>query len=393
MIDIKDKVNCCGCSACEQVCPIHCIRLCSDDEGFLYPVTDKNVCIECGLCVQVCPILNAKDEVSSLLETYAAYNKNEDQRLSSSSGGVFSLLAEQILKKNGIVFGAAFSEDFRSVKHTVCESTDGIVELRGSKYLQSDKQASYAMVHEALQDDTLVLFSGTPCEIEGLKSYLRKPYKNLICVDIICHGVPSPILWSKYVSFREKEAGASVLNVSFRHKYYGWKKFSVLFEFLNGTEYLSPLNKDPYMQMFLQDLCLRPSCYDCRFKKKNRESDITLADFWGCDRVVPDMDDDKGLSLIILHSERGKRLLDSIRGDLEIKPVGFEAATIYNSAMSLSVKKPESRDAFMKEMTLLEILALAERYLRKPSFKDKVISLMKSIFPHRLQVKIKKMIY
>lgn len=393
MIRIFDKVDCCGCSACEQSCPVHCIDLCQDDEGFRYPVIDINLCIECGKCLQVCPILNNSKESSGLSKAYAALNKNEEQRLASSSGGVFTILAEQVLDENGFVFGAAFTEDSRSVRHISCDSTIGLGMLRGSKYLQSDKQGSYREVREELSNGRLVLFSGTPCEIEGLKRYLGKPYANLICIDIICHGVPSPKLWEKYVCYRENEAGASTLKTFFRHKHYGWKKYSVLFEFSNNTEYLGPLNKDLYMKMFLQNLCLRPSCYECNFKKMNRESDITLADFWGGQNIVPEMDDDKGLSLLIVHSNAGESLLNRVQDKLLMKAVDLDVALEGNSMMTKSVDKPVSRDMFMRELDDLEIPALADKYLRKYSFGEKVFRLIKRTILRNVKTLLRKTKY
>jgi len=392
MIAINNKADCCGCSACEQVCPVKCISMESDSEGFLYPKTDEKACTGCGLCKKVCPILNSASVSSSLQKAHAAYNKNEEQRLASSSGGIFSLLAKQAIMESGLVFGAAFSNDFRKVEHISCKTLEELEKLRGSKYLQSDKQDSYKQAEHALNDGKLVLYSGTPCEIEGLKKYLREPHENLLTLDLICHGVPSPKLWSKYAVFREHEAGASISKAFFRNKYYGWRKYSLLLEFSDKTKRLEPLNKDPYMQMFLQDFCLRPSCYDCKFKKKQRESDITLADFWGSSGIVPEMDDDKGLSLVIVHSKKGESFFNRIQKNIKSKPVDFETAIKCNPPMILSAKKPLQREDFIKEMDILEIPELAKKYLKRPSLKSIAAGFAARMLPRRLKSTLKKLL-
>lgn len=390
MIRIFDKKECCGCTACGQVCPIKCIVMISDSEGFLYPKVDQSLCIHCGLCERVCPIISAQRENDNVSPySYAAWNKNDQIRRTSSSGGVFSALAEYILKNRGFVVGAAFRSDFRTVEHHICSSVEELDKLQGSKYLQSEKGDVYVKIKKYLEKASMVLFSGTPCEIEGLRSFLRKPYENLICIDFICHGVPSPKLWNKYVQYREKEAGASTVKTYFRHKAYGWKKFSVAFHFSNKTEYLMPKGKDLYMQMFLQDLCLRPSCYDCQFKKKHRVSDLSLADFWGSENVLPKLDDDKGISLVIVHSEKGSELLESVKDHLEMIAVDLDEALKGNQAMSVSAKVPETREAFMASIDQITIPELARKYLRKPSVLRRLKGLMKPYIPKRLIQMIK----
>lgn len=208
-IDLEEWSTCCGCSACAQACPKGCITMQADGEGFLYPVIDENTCIACGACEHVCPIKNTSPEPTGEPDAYAAYSKNTEQRLESSSGGVFSLLAEEILQNSGVVFGAAMSEDCRKAQHIAVERQEDLWKLRGSKYLQSEIGSTYRQAENALKQGRRVLFSGTPCEIEGLHRYLRREYENLLCVDLICHGVPSAKLWEKYVSYRENCAGAA----------------------------------------------------------------------------------------------------------------------------------------------------------------------------------------
>ena len=321
----------------------------SDYEGFVYPNVNNEKCIDCHLCEKVCPALNIKPEDNSKPEAYAAYNKNEDIRIASSSGGIFSLIAEHILNDDGVVFGAAFDKAF-AVEHVCVDRIEDIAKLRGSKYLQSRIGETYREAKEYLESGKKVLFTGTPCQIEGLLSYLGKDYDNLYTQDIICHGVPSPMVWDKYVDYREKRSASKTQRTFFRHKNYGWKMFSVLFQFENNTEYVETLDKDIYMKSFLKNLCLRPSCYSCQFMKFHRNADITLADFWGIDQVCPELDDDKGTSLVFVHSKKGEELFNAINSSIVYSEVNAEEAIQYNSCMIKSVAEPEGRKAFMKEI-------------------------------------------
>lgn len=381
MIALKEKQQCCGCGACAQACPKNCIVMQSDDEGFLYPQIDQTVCIQCGLCEKVCPMLQSPaEDTSSQPKAYAAYNMDETIRLQSSSGGVFTLLALQTLQNGGGVFGATLSADCKSVHHTMVSSEVDLAKLRSSKYLQSEIGVCYKQTQAFLREGKPVLFSGTPCEIEGLKAFLRKDYDNLTCVDLVCHGAPSPKLWKQYVEYREKQNGQMVKEACFRYKENGWREYSVKLCFENNAEYIRKYNKDPFMQMFLQDLCLRPSCYSCPFKKKNRVSDITLADFWGSGRVCPDMDDDKGLSLVIVHSSKGEKLLQKVKDKMKVLEVPLESALQGNPSMTHSCTKPAKRDEFMQNMLTMSILQLGKRYLRKQNVFAKTKRLIKKLF-------------
>ncbi len=277
---------------------------------------------------------------------YAAINKEELIRFASSSGGIFTLLAVQVIKSGGIVFGAVFSDDCKSVFHMAVETIEGLKKLRGSKYVQSRIGDTYRQAAMYLDTGRLVLFSGTPCQIAGLYAYLKHDYKNLITQDLICHGVPSPLVWEKYVELREKKAASKTKSVSFRYKKHGWNSFSMRFIFNNGAEYVKHHNEDRYMRGFLANLYLRPSCYNCAFKGFPRQSDITLADFWGIQYIIPDMDDDKGTSLVIVNSDKGKSLFKQIQTYLIFRPVNWEQAIVYNSAAIKSAQFSKQRDTF-----------------------------------------------
>lgn len=363
MIKIRKKHYCCGCQACLQACPKGCIAMKADEEGFLYPVVDVTSCVQCGLCEKVCPVLHSTDNTQQTPKAYAAYNLNEEVRLVSSSGGIFTLLAEHVLEQSGIIYGAAMV-DFR-IKHIRVPDVEGLALLRGSKYVQSDIGKTYIQAKTDLEKGRMVLFTGTPCQIEGLRSFLRKDYENLITMDIICHGVPSPMVWEKYVALREKTAGAPASRIFFRHKKYGWKTFEVLFEFSNKTSYDCRFFDDSFMQAFLQDLCLRPSCYACKFKKIHRVSDITVADFWGIESICPEMNDDKGTSLVVIHSARGSTIFDTLRNGLCYKEVDLHQALRSNTAMYRSAKKPKLRDAFMNDIMQEPFDVAVHKFVRK----------------------------
>lgn len=372
MINIEKKVSCCGCATCAQACPKHCIEMREDMEGFLYPHVKVDKCINCGICEKLCPVSNKEQKLKDELQAFAAYNLDEVERMQSSSGGIFSLLAKQVLLAKGVVFGAAMSEDCYSVHHIKVESLDDLHRLRGSKYLQSDTGTTYVQAQQELEKDRMVLYSGTPCQIGGLKAYLRKEYDNLICIDVICHGTPSPKLWKKYVRYRENCAGAAVQQTFFRHKKYGWKMFAVLFEFTNSTTYKQILFKDLFIQMFLQNICLRPSCYSCAFKATQDKADISLADLWGAEAICPELDDDKGLSLVLIHSAKGRKVYNSIKNDVVSKQVEIGRIILSNRAITESCAKPDIRDSFMEDMDNLTIDQLGKKYLKAPSLYARV---------------------
>ena len=348
MIKITKKQDCSGCHACVNVCPVNCINMIDDKEGFLYPKINITKCINCGLCEKVCPIINKKERVNDIV-AYACINNNEDIRNESSSGGIFTLLAESVINNGGVVFGAAFDKELNLV-HSYTDNIEGISEFRGSKYLQSKIGTTYRQAKEFLEKGTEVLFSGTSCQISGLLSYLEKDYDNLICVDIICHGVPSPKVFKMYRSELEKKYGATTQRIAFRRKDYGWKLFSVSLLFNNDTEYIKDLTKDIYMRGFLQNLYLRPSCYDCKSKTLNRLSDITIADFWGIENIVPELDDDKGTSLVLVNSDKGEKIFQKLQDKMIIKQVDCDEAIKYNSAAIKSVNMNPKRDKFFRDL-------------------------------------------
>lgn len=359
MINISSKEQCCGCSACVQRCPKSCIYLHEDDEGFLYPQVDKANCVNCNLCEKVCPIL-CQGEQRIPLSVYAAKNKNERIRVQSSSGGIFTLLAEKIIQESGVVFGAGFDDNWEVV-HSCTKTLTGLSVFRGSKYVQSKIGNTYKQVEDVLLSGRVVLFSGTPCQIKGLKLFLHKEYDNLLTVDFICHGVPSPKVWRMYLqelvfseSFIPSFKRPKISDINFRDKITGWKNFS----FSVGYSYLSvdgkrkfdlisqPFSNNTYMKAFLSDLILRPSCYKCFSKQGRSNSDITIADYWGIQNIMPEMDDDKGTSLVFLNSIKGENSFPFSL--MEYKKAEYEEAVQYNRGIKEDTLIPSKRAIFFK---------------------------------------------
>lgn len=319
MISVSDKGGCCGCGACAQTCPRDCITMVPDSEGFLYPQVNADSCVRCGACLHACPMGDPLPEAPQTVPGYAAQNTDEPQRLASSSGGIFAALAQWTLRNQGVVFGAAFDADF-SVKHRMIQTPSDLEALRGSKYVQSQTGTTFREVKAQLESGHIVLYSGVACQIAGLRKYLKKDYDGLYLVDVLCHGVPSPGLWQSYLRYQEKTQGAAVQSVNFRGKTFGWKQFSMEQTFENGKSYCAAHGEDPYVTLFLEDISLRPSCHSCPFKGFPRCSDLTLGDAWGISDTMPEMDDDKGTSLILVNSEKGARLLSQIQSQLNCKP-------------------------------------------------------------------------
>lgn len=350
MIEIKDKKECCGCSACVQICPKQCIHMEGDAEGFMYPVVDTAVCVACGLCERVCPMLHAVADPKKPLKVFAAKNMDETVRKASSSGAVFTPLAERIIRQEGVVFGARFDKDW-NVEHAYTENPAGLAAFRGSKYLQSRMGCSYIQVKEMLRNGKQVLFSGTPCQIAALNRFLGREYQNLVTVEVLCHGVPSSKVWQRYLADRKKENHCQeITGINFRNKKTGWQNYSITIEFENGRVYEMRRKKDPYFRGFLRNLCLRPSCYDCKCKNGRSGSDLTIADYWNIRNVRPDYDDDRGVSSVLVNTEKGLLLWQAISGKLDFIETDYDDCIQVNKGFSEHVPVPSKRQKFLKKM-------------------------------------------
>lgn len=297
----------------------------------------------------------------STIAVYAVYAKDETLRMASSSGAVFSLLAEQVLLGNGVVYGVAMSSDCRSAEFVRVDALEDLFRLRGSKYLQAKMGSTYNQVRTDLESGINVLFSGVGCQINGLKAFLGRDFDNLFCVDVICHGVPSPALWRKYVEYMEKQNESRLVSVNFRCKDDGWQDFGMKEVDKDKKEMYVSKDIDPFMQMFLRNYCLRPSCYKCAAKKVKR-SDVTIADFWGIERAAPDMDDGRGTSLVLIRTERGAGMFEHIEGRLIYREVSYEDGVRGNPTEYRSVRRPRERDVFFEDMNTLEFHILQDKY-------------------------------
>ena len=376
MIKIENKENCCGCWACANICPKDAITMVEDEKGFKYPKIDKEKCINCGLCEKVCPIINNKN-VKREVKAYACFNKNLEIRIYSSSGGIFSLIANYILDLNGVVFGAQFDKEF-NVVHSYIDNKKDLYKFQCSKYVQSEIGDTYRKAKELLDNDKYVLFTGTPCQIEGLYKFLRKDYDKLYTQDFICHGVPSPRVWRKYLKETNNKYKEQPKEISFRSKDNSWQDFELKILYKNNV-YRNTQGKDTYLRAFLNDICLRDSCYKCNFKKKNRVSDITLADFWGIDNIDKSMNDDKGTSLVVVNSDKGKELFEKLKDNMEYKEVNLDDAIKYNMNMITSVKMNKNREKFFNELDETDLDSLVKKYIKKRSIVRRVLGKAKRI--------------
>lgn len=370
-IEIKEKKDCCGCAACFNVCPQNCISMRQDTEGFTYPVIDTDKCINCGLCSQVCPVKNAKPSIEGSPDAYACINLDENMRLKSSSGGMFILFARKILEGKGTVYGAAFNSD-ASVSHIKIDKQEELWKVLGSKYLQSSISSTYKSVKEDLNTGKAVLFSGTPCQCAGLKKYLADDYKNLYLIDFICHGVPSPAVWEEYLKALELKTGHMRDNKkvpSFRDKTKGWIHYMVKIPFQNTNPYHQKFGNDLYMKTFLKNISLRPSCYDCKFKPSTDISDITLGDFWGIKKCLPEMFDGKGTSAVLANSFKGKKILEEVAEQIRSKQVTYSLIARHNSSLNHSAQVPAMRKSFFEGFHKDNILELMQKCTKESFIK------------------------
>lgn len=327
-IQLVETKRCTGCSACSSVCPTGSVTMREDKEGFLQPQIEKSSCIMCHKCEQTCPILN-KNITRCVFETkaYAAFNKDSTVRLKSSSGGIFYALAKWIIDNKGVVFGARFDEKW-DVVHSYAETIEEVIPLMGSKYVQSRIGDAYKQVKSYIDNDRWVLFSGTPCQIAGLISFLKHDYNKLVLVDLACHGVPSPGVWRSYLK-GVKNSGL-ITSINFRDKTNGWIGYGISIKRDNEIVDLESHEENVFLRGFLKDVYLRNSCYDCKYRSFHRDSDITLADYWGVKEVFPEMFDNKGTSIVLIHSEKGSRVLSEIEQDLILAEQNIKDAVRYN---------------------------------------------------------------
>lgn len=382
MIVLSHKEACCGCTACLSVCPRQCIRMETDEEGFLYPVTDAEHCTGCGLCEKVCPCLHPGVSQEPM-QCYASIHRKEDIRLESSSGGLFTALAEETIRNGGVVFGARFDKDF-TVIHDYTETFEGLPPFRGSKYVQSDMRNSFRQAEQFLKEGREVLFSGASCQIAGLKAFLRKEYPNLLTLDILCHGVASPAVWAGFLQpykARTAPKPERLTQVTFRDKQNGWKQYELCLRYgeedsrSKKTEIRFARGTNPYMAGYFANLYLRPSCHACPRRGFSAGSDLTLGDCWGIEKRPPQpyCADDKGVSLVMAHTPKGAGRMQQIHASIRYTPIDYRPMESYNPAIRHRPMPHPKREEFFI------------RWRRQEAFGPIVASLTRPTLTKRLE--------
>lgn len=354
MIDIKRKQDCCGCNACGDACPKGSITFQTDIEGFWYPVVNKDTCIDCHLCEKVCPVINVgelkKNDYPQPAHTIAAFNKKMSVRWDSTSGGAFSALAEAMYEQGGYVGGAIYNEDF-SVRNFVSNNPEDLKKLRSSKYLQSRAEGIFKQIQTLLKNGEKVLACGTPCQMAALRSFLRKDYDNLVIVDFICRGVNSPKVYRKYLDSLERKYGGKVVYVKAKNKELGWRNLTRKVVFDNGKAYYGVHMQDDFRRGYHTNVYCRPSCYACQFKGFPRIADITIADYWGIEKVDPNMDNNIGTSMMLLNSNKGIAFFEHVKDKLEWEETKFESILPGNIALTKPIEPAKiDRKSFFEDL-------------------------------------------
>lgn len=379
MIEITEKQNCCGCTACAAICPKDCIKMQEDTEGFLYPVVNTKKCVECGACERACPILNPRPEKVFEQAAYVVQNKNENILRESTAGGAFTAIADYVLRQEGVVFGVELGKDLVA-RHVYIEQETELSRFRNSKYVQSYVgEDTFRNVKSFLDKGRTVCFSGTLCQIEGLKNYLKKEYDNLITVDVVCRAVPSPLIFRKYVEYQEKKLEGSIANVRFRDKYYGYKYSTMnVITDKNQGNYHQGVESEPWLRAFFPNICDRSSCHSCQFRKQYRISDFTIWDCFHVGRFSKELDNDKGATRVLVHTEKGRKFFDEIRDNFLLFQTTPENIVAGAREMKKSVSPNERRQEFFEDASRLNGTHLFQKYF-PDTFRVKVEHFVRSI--------------
>lgn len=376
MENIKDKRKCTGCYACANICPKRCIELKADNQGFKYPEIDKEKCIQCNLCNKVCPVKNIP-EVSKNTQFYAIQNRNDNIRKLSTSGGVFYSLAKHMIDTKNYVCGVGFDENGRVV-HKIINNLNDLPDLLGSKYVQSDLKEIFKQIRQILKEGKKVLFVGTPCQVAGLQNFIGNELKqNLLLVDLVCYGVPSPKVYESWKKQIEKKYKKKVDRVFFRDKSFGFAAPNVKISFEDGKTKEQTMLIKSYMKLFMNNLSIRPSCTDCKFKGVNRTSDITLGDCWSIGKFEKKMDDNNGTTTVLIHTNKGKNAINDINLDIKIIEINEKEAIKYDGKKILhSAPYNNNKEQYFKAMNEFGYMYAQNKYA-KDTLKEVLITILK----------------
>lgn len=385
MIKISEdnKEKCCGCSSCKNICPVNAIEMKPDNEGFLYPFINEDKCIKCNLCETVCPMINKKENHEKIDIAFAIRAKNDEILKTSTSGGFFTPLAEEILKNDGVVIGVGYKNNFE-IEHIIvtAKNKNDIKQMRGSKYVQSNLGDIFSKTKELLDAHKKVLFSGTPCQINGLINFLKKDYINLITVDLICHGVPSPKLWNEYIKYQQKKHNSKIKEISFRNKTYGYHSGTMKITFNNGEKYYGSARVDYMLKSFFSEISSRPTCYKCNFKDLNHISDFTIFDCWHIKELTDKKisDDDRGFTNLFINTNKGQEVFEKIKSNYEIYKIDKNRAIEIDGVMALNSAKPnKNRKEFYEYLNSHTLEETVNKYI-PITYKDYFVEKLKDIF-------------
>ncbi|MFA5479238.1 MAG: Coenzyme F420 hydrogenase/dehydrogenase, beta subunit C-terminal domain [Candidatus Muiribacteriota bacterium] len=368
----NEKEKCTGCNSCGNICPTSAIIQKIDSDGFFYPDIDLNKCIKCNKCIEICPENFNKNKQCKVKKVYAGYTLDSNTLFTSTSGGLFSVLAINILKNNGIVFGAAFDNSL-NLNHININNSKELSLLKGSKYIQSSINLCFTEAKKALDNNKKILFSGTPCQISGLKSFLNKSYDNLFTIDLICHGVPSFLLFKQYINYIENKIKQKISFIEFRNKKTGWNNSSI--KIFSGNKFKRwKKSNDSFSIAFGSRLCLRPCCYKCNYSNLDREGDITLGDFWKIEQFSNNFSTDKGTSLVLLNSQKGIDLFDTVKNSLFYEESKLEYALKVQPRLKSPSQYNILRPTFLNDLKSLNYKQIIKKYkLYKPSLIQRIL--------------------
>ena len=360
MIDIVDKTQCCGCTACVNKCPQKCINMVYDDEGFMYPNVNVKECIRCELCNKVCPVLNHKNKSEINQVAAVVQHKDRDVLSQSTSGGAFTGIAEYTIDHGGVVIGAAFGSDY-VVRHIVVDNKKDLFKFRNSKYVQSYLGNVFALVKKKLDSNQMVCFSGTPCQIEGLRYYLGKEYDNLVLVDVVCRAVPSPGLWKKYVSMEQRKLGGKI-SVRFRDKSLGYQYSTMVIENDKSVVYRGGIESQPWLRMYFSGMIIRPSCTECKFRGRYRNSDFTIWDCYNVYKYDKSFNEDDGVTRVLIHSSKGRHIFNQIKNNYKYKMIDPDKAVDGVNEMVMSPKEHIKKKEFFHDCKCMPISKVLKKY-------------------------------